>query len=337
MHSFLTWCLLVTTFITTRRVNPVSATEIDHNTLQNSYISDFSLERFMQEVGNNAQCDFENDVPLQMCNSTLFEYDTSGDGLINRGDEYVNFVMNMIGNTNYVEGSVSFVFLYPLRLIEIFNNAACLCDDDECDGCVSDVDIQDEDVVCYLCDRLLRFIDTLEQPTVAPSLMPSVGPSTMPTGKPSSAPTGVPVPSPSALPTCGYEAVVMTMLYPLTTQAGVDAAAILSETDNYVKKQLINATIATVESELESETSFYDQAVPPSIDDVVDTQCDVDDLQYASASIGEAISELNCAVVTSSITVFANCETDQQALQESLALSFRMSLANDEFCQFIPP
>ena len=338
MKPMLTSLTLIST-LATIQLNPGFASEVRNNMEQTVFTNEFSLNRLLQE--ELFFCDFETNEFLSACNSTLYEYDVNGDGFINRGPEFVNFVMDLIGNDNYVEGSVSFSQLYPLQLVGIFNNAACdsTCEDgnENCLGCSLDVTLQDENVVCYLCDRLKRFIDSLEAPTSMPSGFPSESPTSSPTVKPSTAPTTKPVPSPSALPTCGADATMLTIQYPLSTRNDVDAAAILSGADNTVKKDLIDGIAAIVQDELaESSTGtkdpFYDASFPPSIDSVVDTNCDVDDIEYADVSDTNAV---NCSVVTSSITIFAYCETDTEALKVSLGQSVRQALMGSGFCQYI--
>jgi len=160
--------------------------------------------------------------------------------------------------------------------------------------------------------------------------------------------------------------------YPLTTNPGVDAAAILSASDgNTVLVDLISATgaivNATIAAALEDDEGasvtiglgrrmvqdyglkqrqmldptqvvsartfsyepYYDSAVPPTIDAVEDVTCDVDDLQYASSS------DVSCTVVTSSITVFGYCDTDEEALKASIMTGLVMNFAGNMFCDFI--
>ena len=204
--------------------------------------------------------------------------------------------------------------------------------------------------------------------TSAPSSSPSDGPTSLPSILQTPAPVELPSDSPSSQPSCSQtaEAIVIEVRYPLTTNPGVDANVILSSDGNTVLVDLVSATSLLVNQTIAASTASASaeqigeqrrgvqdyhlkarQMLDPTpvvsarafsyapyfgnavIDNVEDVPCDVDDLQYATSS------DVNCTVVTSSITVFGYCDTDMDALTAQIMSGLFMTFAGNMFCDFV--
>jgi len=300
-----------------------------------------------------------SDILIKNCKETLDEYDYNGNGVIDRNEEFVTFLEHLSGNTEY-DGGTNFIDV-DLDFIGVLNEVSS-----ESEG----LDLSNPAQVLTFCTLLAVQIKNhrTEHPSFLPSLSPAPSdiptqkPTTFPVAEPSSSPTSspskkpttmptfsptfnpsvspevspsqMPTVSPSTAPSCLAKPYNVIVRYPLTSQAGLNAAAIINGEDNTVKADLLHATInvttSFIDQEYENQSDvYYDETHPPNIDSVLSIDCDVDDLEYAEDE------DVNCFVVTSSITVFVDCVTDTNILEENIGEAMRQSMTNNGFCSFM--